>query len=356
VNVSTPQHRSIPHSPTSAERQIVIGVDAGNTKTDAVALLRDGTVLGWGQADTGDIYSACGAPAATQQVGAAIEAALSGRHLNQADVNHVAFRLAGIDWPEDNDYWTKTIVKTWCYRGTFSLLNDGFAGIRLGYLDGCGLSITAGTGAAIAARSPDGNEFGLNMWGQHDLGAKGLGISGYRHVALAELGMASSSILSERYIAFFNVQSVADLVHMFTSRGSHSIKAKLARAASLVTAAATEGDVVAQEIVRDQAEILASYAQAVARRVGYQDSERLPIIIGGSVLRAPNSPLASALTGELLKGLPRAEVRVARLPAVCGAALDALAEARITLSASVVDTLTATLPPATRARPKDIQG
>lgn len=324
------------------DEPVVVGIDAGNTKTDAIAVLRDGTVAGWGRAGVGDIFTPAGEEAATVQVRRAVELSLSGRPLDPEHVHHLALRLAGIDWPEDTEYWHGAIAEGWAYRGSFTLLNDGFASIRLGFPNGCALSITGGTGTAIAARHPDGGEFGLNMWNQHDMGAKGLGIGGYRRVVLAELGIGEPTSLTEGYLRHFGFDDVESLVHLLASRSSLAVKATLARTAPIVTAAALDGDAVAIHVVDEQTELFVSYARAVARRAGYATDGGVPIVLAGTVLSTPGSPLAERLRARLHEELPGSEIRTATLPPACGAALDALAESEVTLTADVVDRLTRT--------------
>ncbi|GAA2090229.1 hypothetical protein GCM10009840_31510 [Pseudolysinimonas kribbensis] len=315
--------------------RFVLGVDAGNTKTDAVLAATDGTVLAWARSGVGDIYSAAGSAAAITEVRAAVDAALGDER-----PDHIAFRLAGIDWSEDVRLWDAVIAQEWRLGGTRSLKNDGFAAIRLGFPSGVGLAITGGTGAAFAARASDGRESSLDMWGQDDFGAKGLGIAGYRAVVLAELGLAEPTALAERYLEFFAVPTVDRLVHLFTAREHLPVKASLARTAPLVTAAASH-DPVAHRIVDEQAALLADYALATARRAG---DESLPIVLAGTVLSAPESPLARRVTDRIAAARPGTHVAIAFLPAVCGAVLDAIAEHGAPVTSGTIERVAETLP------------
>jgi N-acetylglucosamine kinase-like BadF-type ATPase len=313
---------------------LVLGVDAGNTKTDAVLAGVDGTILAWARSGTGDIYNAAGSDAAIAEVRAAVDAVLGDER-----PDHIAFRLAGIDWPEDTRLWD-AVIEGWGVGATRSLKNDGFAGIRLGFPSGVGLAITGGTGAAFAARAADGRESSLDMWGQDDFGAKGLGIAGYRAVVLAELGLARPTALAEAYLEFFAVPSVDRLVHLFTAREHLPVKASLARTAPLVTAAASH-DPVAQRIVDEQAALLTDYALATARRAG---DESLPIVLAGTVLSAPDSPLARRVRERIGAARPGTQVSIASLPAVCGAVLDAIAEYGAPLTSGTIERVAETLP------------
>ena len=327
-----------------AEGGLVLGVDAGNTKTHALLVERDGSVVAWGGAGSGDIYAEAAPGESEQQVKLAVEAAIGGADL-EGSVSHVAFRLAGIDWPEDERHWRRVIEHDWPGLASFSLLNDGFAGIRLGYPEGVGLAITAGTGGAFAVRSVDGREFCLGMRGPHQLAAKGLGIAGYQAAALAEMGVAEPTVLVSAYTGFFGVATIEEIVHMLTGREHPPVNATLARCARLVTDAATAGDDVAMRIVGEQAELLARYARATAARVGVEAGDRMPIVLGGSVLRAPGSPVAERLRELLANDFCASPIVTSDLPEVCGAALDALAEAGADPASAAV-AMRATLPEA----------
>jgi N-acetylglucosamine kinase-like BadF-type ATPase len=183
------------------------------------------------------------------------------------------------------------------------------------------------------------------MWGQDDFGAKGLGIAGYRAVVLAELGLAEPTLLAERYLEFFAVPTVDRLVHLFTAREHPPVKASLARAASLVTAEASR-DPVAGRIVDEQAALLTDYALATARRAG---DESLPVVLAGTVLSAPDSPLARRVSDRIAAARPGTQVSIASLPAVCGAVLDAIAEHGAPVTSGTRERVAETLPDGPRS-------
>jgi hypothetical protein len=69
------------------------------------------------------------------------------------------------------------------------------------------------------------------------------------------------------------------------------------------------------------------------------------VLLSGSILMDPDSPIAAALCEHLPRKLPGADARRAGLPPVAGAALEALAEGGISLTQEVVARLAATIPP-----------
>jgi N-acetylglucosamine kinase-like BadF-type ATPase len=302
-----------------------------------VALRLDGTVVGRGRTGASDI--SVGDPAdAFLAVRSAISEAIGTDAL--ARIDQLTMRLAGIDSRTDAERWHDVVHREWRYSGAISLLNDGFASIRLGALDGCGMAVTAGTHAAIAARGRDGREFALGWWSQHFMGSYGLGEGAYRRVVLAELGIGETTRLSDTVPAFYGVDTVEELVAVLGPRIGFPANRVLAEAAPLVSAAAAAGDRVAVELIGEQAALFATYAEAVARRVGHQPGTSFPITIGGSVALADGSPFATELQSRLRRAFPGSPVVIASLPAVAGAALDAIAEAGGTVDREVSERLT----------------
>lgn len=316
---------------------VYLGVDAGNSKTDALVCAADGTVLGSGRAGCGDLYGA-GEDGAVRAVRAAAEAALEAAGASSADVGAAAFRLAGVDWADDAAYWHGVIDGEW---PRVSVLNDGYAPLRCGDPSGIGVAVLAGTGAAIGARGPVGDLWHLGFWAQHELGAHGLVGEALRALTLAELGLAPATALTPALLAHYGQPDVATLREWLTRRHGRATQEQRLAAARTVAGVAADGDAVAAAIVDEQGRRLAAYAGVAARKVGLTGG--LPVVAAGSVLAAPGSPVLAALTTHLAAVLPGARLVPAGLPPVAGAALDALAEGGVPVTGAVVARLAADL-------------
>lgn len=326
---------------------LYLGVDAGNSKTAALVCDASGAVAGAGRSGIGDIYGAPTPEEAVAAVLAAIDAALAQAGSGRADVAGAAFRLAGIDWPEDRVYWEEALARHYPSLRRYSILNDGYAPIRCGELSGVGVAVAAGTAAAIAARGPAGTLWDMGWWGQHPMGAIGLANEAIKAALLAELGLGAETALTGALLEFYGRPTVAALNHWFTRREGGGTYQDRTRSARVVTATASAGDAVAASIVRAQGRHLATYAGVAARRTGLvADSGRpVGVVLSGSVLTAEDSPVAEAFLAELPGHVPGAVPHRAGLPPVAGAALDALGENGVTLSEAVLDRLTRTVPP-----------
>jgi hypothetical protein len=143
-----------------------------NTKLSTTCLA-SGQVAGAGRSGCGDIYGTAGEAAAVRSVMTAAGDALAAAGATRSQVRSAAFRLAGVDWPEDGGFWDIELARQWPGLSR-SILNDGYAAIRCGELSGTGVAVNAGTAGAIAARGPDGMTWHMGWWGQHAMGAYGL--------------------------------------------------------------------------------------------------------------------------------------------------------------------------------------
>jgi N-acetylglucosamine kinase-like BadF-type ATPase len=325
-------------------KPVYLGIDAGNSKTAVLACLASGEVIGVGRAGCGDIYGVAEEPQAVRAVLTAADDALAAAGVPRSRVASAAFRLAGVDWPEDAEYWDAALQREWPGL-TRSILQDGYAAIRCGEPSGVGVAVNAGTAAAIAARGPDGTIWEMGWWGQHAMGAIGLVSEALKAVYLAELGAAPETALAGGLVDFYGVSCVAELNRWFTRRRNRASAAELPRAAPVVTRIARQGDPVASEIVTEQGRRLAFYAQLAARHAGLcQAVTAIPVVMAGSVLMANESVVATALEAHLRRIMPVADPRRAVMPPVAGAALDALAEAGVPLTGELVALLAETAP------------
>ncbi|WP_456824985.1 BadF/BadG/BcrA/BcrD ATPase family protein [Cellulomonas sp. P5_E12] len=320
-----------------ARRPVHLAVDAGNSKTVALVVDGEGTVLGRGRGGRGDIYGADSIPEALDAVFTAVDAALADARAVAADVVSAAFRLAGVDYPEDAVLWDGHLRERFGDMGRWSIKNDGFASLRL--LDGSGVavSICVGTGPAVAARSKDGREECSGFFVFDDLGGGGLGNAALAAVVRAWMGIGPATSLTAAMTELYGVPDGWELRHTFTRRLGARPVSDLWKASRVVLAAAEAGDDVALGIVRQQAQALVRYAQWCARRVGVDlASGELPVLLNGSVATSEHPAMRDALTAELARVAPAARVVVATASPLCGVVLDALAEGGVAIGPDLV--------------------
>jgi len=322
----------------SGEPPLVLGVDAGNSKTVAVVADLNGRVLGFGRAGNGDIYGAVTEQAAVDAVTAAADAAMTAAY-GRADhtrLGHAAFCLAGMDWVSDHEFWTARLDDR--YPGlSRTLHNDGFALLRAGEPGGLGVALSAGTGGAVVARGPE-REWTASFWLRDPVGGGELGRAAFDAVVRADLGIDPATRLTHVLLTHLGHDDVSSVLEAGTRRGGHlPAYAGLARD---VLDAARSGDEVAGRIVMAQGRSLARYARAACVRVGLDDTATT-VVLGGSVLSSENPALRDATVTALAEELPGARAVLSPRSPVVGAALEAIAELRGSVPPDVVDRVTA---------------
>jgi N-acetylglucosamine kinase-like BadF-type ATPase len=301
-----------------------LGLDAGNSKTVALVADENGVVLGRGRGASGDIYSAVDAEGEVER---AVRGALADAGLEAGQLRHAAFRLAGVDWPEDEAHWATVLSHRLPDLASVSIKNDGFSLLRCGSPDGVGLAVNAGTGPAVAARGADGSEFCLCWWISHPLGGKDLGRSAFRAVVDAELGAGRPTLLTAELLTLYGYDDVESMLHNFTRRHPVRPVPDERVAARSVLRAAGAGDAVAWGIVAGQAAAFAGLAAVAARRTGLSGrGTPVPCVLGGSILTSEHPAYREALVEALAVELGPVEVVASAATPVAGALLDALAE------------------------------
>jgi N-acetylglucosamine kinase-like BadF-type ATPase len=309
-----------------------LAVDAGNSKTVALVTDAEGTVLGRGRGGNGDMYGAPAVPEAIEAVFGAVNAALSSAGVGAGDIASAAFRIAGVDYPEDGEFWDGHVRERLAAMGRWSVKNDAYASLRLVDGSGVAVSIAVGTGPAVAARARDGREEHSGFFVFHDLGGGGLGNSALKAVAQAWMGIGPPTALTAALCELYGVPDGWELRHTFTRRFGARPASDLWRASRVVLAAAGDGDAVARDIVGTQASAFVRYAQWCARRAGVDlASGELPVLLNGSVATSEHPAMRDALTAELARVAPAAGVVVADASPLSGVVLDALAEGGVVI-------------------------
>jgi N-acetylglucosamine kinase-like BadF-type ATPase len=295
---------------------LLLGVDGGNTKTVALVILGDGTVVGAGQAGCADIHNAPSPDDGLDEIAAACTRAFEAAGATAADLAAAAFSLAGADWPEDFELIRRGLQARLELGADAVMVNDAIGAIRSGTDDGVGVAAVCGTGGAIGARNRRGEIFHLGFWpdgtGAHTLGSEGLAA-----VLRAAIEVGPATSLTDRALARWDADDPIGLLHSFTRiDGLRPARADPSLFARDVLDAATSGDPVASRIVETTGGHLGDYARVCAARTG-QLGAPFPLVLTGGVFRHP-SPL---LRRSILDRVPDAVAVYPRLEPVGGAVL-----------------------------------
>lgn len=312
-------------------KDLVLGVDGGNTKTIALVSKLDGAVIGAGKAGCADIYGAASFDAAVAEITRAVVAALP-EGASLANVGTAVFSLAGADWEEDKADLHRALVER-LPRASITVVNDAIGALRAGTNDGVGVSVVVGTGGCVGAVGPGGDEWHSSWWALHT-GAWAMGGDALEAVYAAELGIGDPTSLTIAALETYSEPTVEGVLHAFTRRDGRS-PWDAALLAPAVLEAVGEGDAVAAAIVRAHGAKLGDIARLGALKVGLEPP--FPLVLLGGVLRGD---AAGPFVSEIVARVPGAEpVRPDREPAV-GALLMALDRSGAAFDAAVLDATT----------------
>ena len=309
---------------------LVLGIDAGNTKTVALVADASGRVLGWGRAGRGNIYvSKRDALAAIDKAALAALAAAGARPDGLASA---VLSATGADWPEDVQLLTAELARRGWGKAR-AVVNDAVGALRAASLDGTGVMVVCGTSAGIAARAPGGQAWHTGYW-QEPEGAEQLGQLTLRAVYRAALGIDLPTRLTARVLAHYHLPDVETLLHALTRRDRRP--PRLGRLARTLLDEAQLGDATAARLVREHGAALGDYALACARRAGL--SGAFDLYTAGGVMRHPSKLLQASLLARVRRDLPGVTWRESEHEPAVGAlllALDALGAAPPLLAATL---------------------
>ncbi|GGL86966.1 N-acetylglucosamine kinase [Deinococcus aerolatus] len=316
---------------------LVLGIDAGNTKTIALIADTSGTVLGWGRAGRSNIYVQRVRALAALDT-AATRARASAR-LDSRPFAALTLSAAGADWPEDFDM-LKTELRRRNWAGQVSVVNDAVGALRAGSLAGRGVTVVCGTSAGIAACSPGGVVWHTSYW-QEPEGATQLAEHALRAVYRADLGIDPPTKLTAPVLAYFGCPDVEALLHSFTRRGRRP-PSHLGRLARVLLDQADAGDPASLRIVREHGASLGDYALAAARKVRLDGTYLLTT--SGGVMRHRSPILREALLARVRREHPQVRWQASHHEPVFGAVLLALEAAGVPVDEQVFRRLEQTCP------------
>ena len=327
----------------STQAGLVLGIDAGNTKTIALIADTSGTVLGWGRAGGSNIYVS--KPRALLALDQAVQAARNRAGLNNSaglgghTFASVTLSSTGADWPEDFVLLRRALTER-AWAGHVQVVNDAVGALRAGTPHGTGVAVACGTSAGVAARSPGGAVWHSSYW-QEPEGADELAKFTLRAVYRAELGIDPPTSLTARVLEHYQQHSVEALLHSLTRRDRRPPR-RLGRLARILLDEAEGGDPTSLKLVRFQGQALGDYALAAARQV--ELSGPYTLVTSGGVMRHSSRVLIDALMERVQSVHPQVQWQASRHEPVFGALLLALELAQVPVDAALLSQLEATCP------------
>jgi N-acetylglucosamine kinase-like BadF-type ATPase len=295
---------NVPSFPKPAD--VLIAVDGGGTKTQALATDLEGKVLGRGLGPGCNMHRV-GFKGCTDAVQTAVDGAL--QHLvgprgrgdqpawHAVPVAAACFGLSGIDSPADEQRFTEWLVKQ---RMTtrFRVFNDSELILAAGTPDGWGVALISGTGSVCLGRTRDGRSVRVGGWG-HLLGDEGSGFriaqDALRYATHTADGRANAKQILNAALRHFGVNEPHELIQaIYGGAIPHS---EIAALAATVVNLSQAGDAPSRLILEGAAQDLALHVDTVVQKLGMK---RPHLAFGGGVLRTHFRALVqSAIKSEL---------------------------------------------------------
>src|SRR4051812_35300218 len=288
---------------------IVVGIDAGGTKTRAFAVDSAGEVVGRGAGGGANLLSSSDPQGS---IGAALNEALGGR---QAEA--IVLSAAGADRKTDRERGRDLLARVAPAGARLLVTHDAIAALYAGNPAGCGVVLISGTGSIAYGRNEERDEDRAGGWG-YLIGDEGsavwCGLEALRAVAHAVDGRGAPTMLTNLLFQELRVGEFGDVLPQLYGR-AHPAPAVVAATRALAVAA-SQGDAAANSILQRGAVALARAANVVALTLGLPSG---PLYLAGGAFES--LPLLQKLVRlELLGVLPQASVEPVREEPAMGAA------------------------------------
>ena len=303
--------------PKSGVRRPVVGVDGGGTKTHAVILDANFSIVGEGVAGASNPLRVGIANAATA-VRESIEKACEAAQIRRTDLLAAEVGLAGARRQEIRARMRDALLPS----GIGEIIVVGDADIALYGVteDEPGIILIAGTGSNCCGINARGRRMCAGGWGPI-AGDEGSGSwiarQGLRAIAHATDGRGPSTGLTKEACAYFHCSDPNDLSTAIYS--PNITNERLAGFARHVIEAAKENDPIAREIVADAGRELGIAAVAVIRNLKLQ-SETFQVGYVGGVFNGAGEMVLEGIREEIHRIAPKAYLAPPRFPPAVAAA------------------------------------
>ena len=298
----------------------VLGIDAGGTKTICYLANEQARVIAESRG-VGPSLKAIGEAG----VEAILRQVITGVLPDEREVDALCLGMAGVDRPQEASLMERVLGRIVKTSRVVLIVNDALVALEAGAPGEAGIVIISGTGSIAYGRDSRGLAARAGGWG-HVLADEGsgywLGRQALRAVMRESDCRGPSTSMTRRLLAHYHVTRAQDMVRAVYAGDLKP--AAIATLASVVQAAAEEGDAVAEGIIDLGATELAVAAVSVATRL---DLRACPVVLAGGIFRAVPR-MREAVTVQLSARLPGVSIRPLDVEPALGAVRLALRAVR----------------------------
>lgn len=297
-----------------------LGLDAGGTKTFALAGDDSGRVLGFGRAGAGN-YECYGVDAAYKEIKKAIDGALETAGLTLDQIAGIGMGVAGADLPEDYVMLEQELFTPLLGAMPRVFRNDSMGGLRGGTKDPFGIVIACGTGCVCAGVNRAGKEMrvgGISEEFGDMVSGWSIGTEGLKAMWRSRDGIMGPTLLTQKFVERSGCADVDALFReMYYRRITYD---DLQPMAKLVFDAAYAGDAAACDILEWGGKYLGEMVLGVARQLD-MCRDTFDVVMTGSVFKGISPVMMDAMTTRIHRECPNARPVRALYEPVVGALL-----------------------------------
>jgi N-acetylglucosamine kinase-like BadF-type ATPase len=276
-----------PKRKTSARlHNLYLGVDGGGTKTNIAIIGNDRQLICEGVAGASNPLRV-GVETAVNNIIAAINSACDSVDKNRGDIVAATLGLAGVRRADLKQIIHERVVERLGIRKV-SVFTDAEIALHGIGKNKAGLVVIAGTGSVCIGQNKRGATYSAGGWGPlagDEGGGAGIALNALHKIAKASDGRGRATVLSDIAVDYFRAGKLENLsVAIYAPQVDN---ARIAGFARHVGEAASRGDKVAIEILREAGFELGMAAFAVIKKLNLQRT-KVPIGLVGSVFRSGN--------------------------------------------------------------------
>ncbi|MBI5021813.1 MAG: hypothetical protein HZB59_10275 [Ignavibacteriales bacterium] len=300
-------------------RKYVIGIDGGGTKTNALLVNFDGTVVS--EASTGSTQlQTIGIKESSQILFDLIFQCCQQAACTADSVHNVVMGIAGAGRASDRSNLVSSLqsiaVKKKFPLNNITVETDARIALEAAFAGGPGIIIIAGTGSIALYRTEDGKLLRTGGWGKI-LGDEGSGFSVGRGALNAVMrqhdNRGDKTELTKKALDHFQVSTIDDLIQKIY-HGS----ADVASFAPRVCEAASAFDHVARSVLVKNANELMDHVRVLIMQS--RPKKKIPVALMGGMLET-DTPYSKMVREKIISSLPNVVVQKPKFPAAFGAAI-----------------------------------
>lgn len=255
---------------------LIVGVDAGGTKTVGVVADETGHILKTARAGGANLH--VHGELAVEKVLADLLDELCPDERPEA----LCLGMAGVDRPGE-DGVVRSLLRRLGFRGNAVVVNDAVIAIAAGAHDRVGVVVIAGTGSiayGVDRHGKTARAGGLGPMLADEGSAGWIGHRALLAAVRAAEGRGEPTVLKDALFSVLTVTALSDLPAM--AYGGNLTRERLAELAPTVIGVAQTGDAVASRILDEGATELASAARSVVRQLDFTGAP-YPLIFSGGL-------------------------------------------------------------------------